>query len=465
VNVLLIDDDEALRAVLGVELRRLGFEITTASTAAEGLRAAQQAEPEVVLLDLSLPDQHGLEVLKRLRSERPSTEVIVLTAHSTVDAAIAAMKRGAYDFLQKPCALQAVELAIRRAGEHRRLGEENARLKDALHSSNVSAELIGRGPEFEELNRFISKVAVSDATVLVRGETGTGKELVAAAVHKASRRREQPFVVVDCATLHENLLQSELFGHERGAFTGAVKMRHGLFEAADGGTIFLDEVGDVSPPLQASLLRVLETSTFRRVGGSREVKVDVRVIAATNRDLERMIAEGQFRQDLFFRLSSINVALPPLRDRRDDIPFLIAHFVDRHNERHGGRKRFSDDALGSMIGYGWPGNVRELRHAVERALVLADRDVVQPRDLPPQVRCRARPEDAERAPDPIVPLVEMERRYLARVLAETGGHRARAAQLLGISERNLYRKIREYQLESVPPKGAGPEPDDDPRRI
>ena len=457
-NVLLIDDDDSLRAVLGAELRRLGHEVTTAGTAAEGLRASQQTEPDVVLLDLFLPDENGLDVLKKLRAEQPAPDVILLTAHGTVDSAIAAMKHGAYDFLQKPCALQSVDLAIRRAGEHRRLGQENARLKDGLHSSNVSAELIGHGPEFEELKRFISKVAVSEATVLVRGETGTGKELVAAAIHKASRRREQPFVVVDCASLHENLLQSELFGHERGAFTGAVKMRHGLFEAADSGTIFLDEVGDVSPSLQASLLRVLESSTFRRVGGTREMKVDVRVIAATNRDLERMIADGQFRQDLFFRLSSIHVALPPLRNRREDIPFLVEHFTARHNERCGASKRFSPEALEAMTGYGWPGNVRELRHAIERALVLADGEIVQRRDLPPQVSCRTGRENQQRD-EAILPLVEMERRYLARVLSETGGHRARAAELLGISERNLYRKIREYQLDQVPPQTPATERD------
>ena len=454
-NVLLVDDDESLRVLLGAELRRLGHTVTTAGTAAEGLLTARRVEVEVVLLDLALPDRHGLDILQQLRADRPSAEVIVLTAHGTVDSAIAAMKRGAYDFLQKPCALQAVEAAIRRAGEHRRLGEENARLKDGLHSSNLSPDLIGQGPGFEDLKRFISKVGASDATVLIRGETGTGKELVAAAIHRASSRRDQPFVVVDCAALHESLLQSELFGHERGAFTGAVKMRHGLFEAADGGTIFLDEAGDVSPALQASLLRVLETSTFRRVGGSHEVKVDVRVIAATNRDLERMIAERQFRDDLFFRLSSIHVTLPPLRSRGEDIPFLVQHFVARHNERYGSGKTFSAEALEMMSGYGWPGNVRELRHAVERALVLADGEAVQPDDLPPQVRCRIGRESTMASEGPIVSLAEMERRYLARVLAETGGHRARAADLLGISERNLYRKIREYQLDSPRPPSSG----------
>ena len=452
-NILLVDDDDALRTLLGTELRRLGHEVATAGTAADALRFAGQAEPDVVLLDLSLPDQSGLEVLKRLRADRPSAEVIVLTAHGTLDNAVTAMKRGAYDFLQKPCALQAVDLAIRRAGEHRRLGEENARLKDALHPSNFSAELIGQGPELDELKRFISKVAASDSTVLIRGETGTGKELAAAAIHKASARREQPFVVVDCASLHEHLLQSELFGHERGAFTGAVKMRHGLFEAADGGTIFLDEIGDVSPALQATLLRVLETSTFRRVGGTREVKVDVRIIAATNRELERMITDGQFRQDLFFRLSSIHVALPPLRKRREDIPLLVAHFVARYNERYGAHKRFSAEAVEAMCGYAWPGNVRELRHAVDRALVLADGEVVQEGDLAAEVRCRPAREGAPAAAGPILPLVEMERRYLAHVLKETGGHRARAAELLGISERNLYRKIREYQLDADPRSG------------
>ncbi len=456
-NLLIIDDDDPLRTLLAAELARFGHSVAAGATAEEGLRLAGETEPDVVLLDLSLPDQAGLDVLKRLRAERPALEVIVLTAHGTIDSAIAAMKLGAYEFLQKPCGLQAIELAIRRALEHRRLGEENARLKDGLMPTRLSSDIIGQGPQVEELKRFILKVAPTDSTVLLRGETGTGKELVAVAVHRASARRDHPFVAVDCASLNDNLLQSELFGHERGAFTGAVKMRHGLFETADGGTLFLDEVGDVSPTLQASLLRVLETSRFRRVGGVHEVKVDVRLIAATNRDLERMISEGKFRQDLFFRLNAIHVDIAPLRARREDIPFLAEHFLSRHNARYGTRKTFARGAVAVLSDYLWPGNVRELRHAVERAAVLADGDVIRTADLPPEVRARsaAEPPPAGEG-EPLLPLVEVERRYLARVLAHTGGHRARAAALLGVSERNLYRKIQEFHLDDAPPVVSRP---------
>ncbi len=454
-NLLIVDDDDTLRSLLAAELGRFGHSVATAATAEEGLRLASHAEQDVVLLDLSLPDQTGLDVLKRLRAERPALEVIVLTAHGTIDSAIAAMKLGAYEFLQKPCALPVIELAIRRALEHRRLGEENARLKDGLRPTTLSSGLIGTGPEFAALERFILKVAPTSSTVLIRGETGTGKEMVAAALHRASGRRDLPFVAVDCASLNENLLQSELFGHERGAFTGAVGMRHGLFETADGGTLFLDEVGDVSPALQASLLRVLETSRFRRVGGTREVSVDVRLIAATNRDLERMISEGQFRQDLFFRLNAIHLELPALRMRRGDIPFLADHFLARHNARYGTRKRLAPESAEVLSGYAWPGNVRELRHAIERAAVLADGDVVRPADFPPEVRTRGGADRAHADDGELLPLAEVERRYIARVLAHAGGHRARAAALLGISERNLYRKIQEYRLDDPQPGPGG----------
>ena len=458
-NLLIIDDDDTLRSLLAAELGRFGHAIQVASTAEEGIRLAQATEPDVLLLDLSLPDQSGLDVLKRLRSEQPALEVIVLTAHGTIDSAIAAMKMGAYEFLQKPTPLAAIELATRRALEHRRLGEENARLKDGLQPTKVSSDLIGQGAEIEALRRFIQKVGPTDSTVLLLGETGTGKDLAAAAIHRASTRRDHPFVAVDCASLNDNLLQSELFGHERGAFTGAVKMRHGLFETAHGGTIFLDEVGDVSPTLQASLLRILETSRFRRVGGGREITVDVRLIAATNRDLERMIAGGRFRQDLFFRLNAIHVELVPLRKRCEDVPFLADHFLARHNARYGTHKRLAADAVQAMQDYRWPGNVRELRHAVERAAVLADADEIQVADLPRELRIIAPPDEGSGERDAsLLPLLEVERRHLQRVLAFAGGHRAKAAALLGISERSLYRKIQEFQLEEQAdggPAGAG----------
>ncbi len=443
-KVLLVDDDDIFRELIARELRLAGHEVLTAALGAEGQARALAEEPDVVLLDLNLPDRPGMEVLKQLGEARCPSQVIVLTAHGTMDRAIAALKLGAYDFLQKPAPLEVVESAIGRAGERRRLGEENARLKDSLHPAPLDAEMVGTGEHFEALRRFIGKVARSDAAVLIRGETGTGKEMVAAAIHQASERREQPFVVVDCASLNENLLQSELFGHERGAFTGAVKQRHGLFEAADGGTIFLDEIGDVSASLQAGLLRVLESSTFRRLGGTREVRVNVRLLAATNRDLERLMKAGQFRQDLFFRLNTIHLEIAPLRERRAEIPFLVEHFVARHNQLRASRKRISPPAMAELAGYSWPGNVRELRHAVERALIMADADEIVPADLPQEVHCRGA---SGPAAEDAGTLVDVERRYIAEVLRRTGGHRARAATILGVSERNLYRKIREYQLE------------------
>jgi DNA-binding NtrC family response regulator len=444
-HVLLVDDDDTFRTVLRRELLRRGHRISEAATGAEGLARAAEDDPDVALLDLSLPGLSGIDVLKQLRRDRPDIPVVMLTAHGTIDSAISALKLGAYDFLQKPAPLQAIELTLDRAYERRRLGEENERLRDGLQAGRAAPEFIGHGPQHEALQRLIAKVAASDSTVLVQGETGTGKEVVAATIHRLSRRREQPFVVVDCASLNDNLLQSELFGHERGAFTGAVRTRHGLFEAADGGTVFLDEVGDVSPALQAGLLRILETSTFRRLGGTREVRVDVRLIAATHRDLERLKAEGRFRQDLFFRLSAIHVAIPPLRGRREEIPHFVRHFTDHHNARGGARKAFSTEALEALQAYDWPGNVRELRHAVDHSLVLADGEIVGIGDLPVQVRPGARRSPA--APEPVATLSELERTHIAEVLALAGGHRARAAAMLGISERNLYRKLREYRLD------------------
>jgi DNA-binding NtrC family response regulator len=445
-HVLIVDDDETLRDLLARELSRSGHRVRQAADAAQALARLREEEPEVLLLDLMLPDRPGIEVLRQLRAERPAVEVVVLTAHGSIDTALAAMKLGAFDYLRKPCHLQELELTLERAYERRRLGEENARLRAGLGAGSEGPDLMGGGPAFEDLRKLVAKVASSDSTVLVRGETGTGKELIARSIHRLSPRRDHPFVAVDCAALHENLLQSELFGHEQGAFTGATRRKHGLFEAADGGTIFLDEIGDVSPAVQAGLLRVLETSSFRHLGGTQEVRVDVRLVAATNRALERLIEEGKFRQDLYFRLNAIHIDIPPLRQRRSDIPVLVEHFVARHNARHGTSKGFSDAATEVLLHYDWPGNVRELRHVVERALVLADGDLIKPRDLPAELRQAAGRIGMEGETAGLA-LAEVERRHIARVLAQVGGHRARAAQLLGISERNLYRRIHEYHLD------------------
>jgi len=443
-NVLIVDDDEALRGLLARELASSAQRVTHAADAAQCLARMAEDQPDVVLLDLMLPDRPGIELLGQLRADWPGVEVVVLTAHGTIDTALAAMKLGAHDYLRKPCHLEELELALARAHERRRLTEENERLREALSLGDQEPELVGEGPEMARLRRLIAKVAASDSTVLVRGETGTGKELVARSLHRLSPRHDKPFVVVDCAALHENILQSELFGHEQGAFTGASRRRHGLFEAADGGTIFLDEIGDVSAAVQASLLRVLETTSFRHLGGTQEVHVNVRLVAATNRLLERLMEEGKFRRDLFFRLNAIHVELPPVRQRRDDIPGLVRHFVAHHNARHGSDISVSPAALEVLRRYDWPGNVRELRHVVERALVLADGDAIRPADLPAELR-RAAGVGPEGGAS--LALADVERRHIARVLAQVGGHRARAALLLGISERNLYRRIHEYHLD------------------
>ena len=465
-KLLIIDDDDTLRGLLEKEVARMGYQVTSAATGTEGLLKASEVEPELVMLDLILPDLAGTEVLRRLRAGHNPPEVVMLTAHGTIDTAIQAIKLGAYHYLQKPCHLAELQIVLQHAAERRNLSEENARLRDGFGTRTLGADFVGHGPAFEELRHFTEKVAASDATILIRGETGTGKELVARSIHQLSPRRERPFVVVDCAAMNENLLQSELFGHEKGAFTGASRLKHGLFEAAEGGTVFLDEIGDVSPLLQAGLLRVLEASTFRRVGGTQELHANVRLVAATNRDLERLMADGQFRQDLYFRLNTIHITTPPLRRRRDEIPHLIAHFLARHNARFGTRKQASPEALEVMQAYQWPGNVRELRHAVERALVVADGDVFTAGDLPAEVReCPKLLEQAEAAtgagakPLPAREshsLAANERRHIERALAEAKGHRLHAAQALGISERTLYRKIREFGLEgAAPDDGTG----------
>jgi DNA-binding NtrC family response regulator len=447
-HLLIVDDDEALRGLLARELSRSGHQVAEAADAAQCLLRVREHEPDVALLDLMLPDGSGIDLLRSLREERPALQVVVLTAHGTIDTALAAMKLGAYDYLRKPCHLQELEITLQRAYERRQLGEENARLRDGLSLGGLGPELVGQGQAFEDLRRLVAKVAASDSAVLIRGETGTGKELIARSIHRLGPRRGEPFVVVDCAALHENLLQSELFGHEQGAFTGATRRKHGLFEAADGGTIFLDEIGDVSPAVQAALLRVLETSSFRHLGGTQEVRVDVRLVAATNRPLERLMEEGKFRRDLYFRLNAIHIEIPPLRHRRGEIPFLAEHFVAQANARHGTHKKLSPAAAEALRRYDWPGNVRELRHAIERSLVLADGDVIRPADLPEELRQAVGGSGLGLDQASALALADVERRHIAHVLAAVDGHRARAAQLLGISERNLYRKIQEYHLEA-----------------
>jgi DNA-binding NtrC family response regulator len=441
-QILFVDDDEAFREALSDALRQSGFDVVTAQNAEEALHRAEERPFDVAIVDLRLPGRPGEELVRELHQRAPSTEIIVLTGHATVESAVRTLKEGAYDFLTKPCSLDELETVIQRAREKRALVRENRFLQRELDRHQRFREFVGKSPPLRAVLEIIGKVSQTDSTVLVQGESGVGKELAARAIHSNSPRRKQPFIVVDCTSLQESLLQSELFGHERGAFTGAVARKHGLFEVADGGTIFLDEIGEISSPLQSRILRVLDSGSFRRVGGVRDVRVNVRVICATNRNLDLMVKEGRFRQDLFYRINVVSFTLPPLRERREDVPLLARSFAE-HSPVAGRRTiRFSAEALSVMQAYSWPGNVRELHNVVERALILADVDgEIRVDDLPGNLRHAASPAIQELIADRPT-LEELERAYIQRLLVELGGHRARVAEVLGISDRTLYRKLK-----------------------
>ena len=438
--LLLVDDDDTFRAVLSAELSRRGFAVTAVPSAGEAFAALERNDPEVLLLDLRLPDGDGLDVLRAVRERGAGTEVIVLTGHGTIDTAIEAIRLGAFDYIGKPCPLDELEIRIQKALERRALLRRNTILEEALTPSGPAADFVGVSGAHRATLALVERVAPTDSTVLILGETGTGKDIVARLLHARSGRSGRPFVVVDCASLQAELLQSELFGHERGAFTGAVRTKHGLFEVADGGTIFLDEVGEMSLTTQVKLLRVLESSAFRRLGGTATIRTDVRVLAATNRDLESAVRQGMFRDDLYWRLATVSIRLTPLRDRRADLRALVEHFLGRANARFGRSLAMTDDAWKAVEDHSWPGNVRELAHAIELAMIVAEEGRIEVRHLPAALRAPCGPAW------PMVPLAELERMHVERMLRAADGHRGRAAVLLGISERNLYRKLREYGL-------------------
>jgi len=440
-SVLLVDDDSAFRHVMSSELMRLGYDVSSAASGEEALRKSAVSDPEVVLLDMRLPAMNGLEVLKQLRESNPGTEVIMLTGHGSIDTAIDAIRIGAFDYVSKPCPLDELNMRIQRALERRALRSRTTILERGLTPPDLGGSFIGESAEFKQLVHLIDRVAPSGSSVLITGETGVGKERVAKLIHSRSPRAAKPFVVVECAALQETLLQSELFGHNRGAFTGAERAKPGLFEVANGGTIFLDEIGEVSPATQTKLLRVLDTSTFRHVGGTTEVHVDVRVLSATNRDLTAMVRQGLFREDLFYRMSTIRIEIPPLRSRGTDMELLAKHFVSLFNERFGSSKRIGPEALKMLRHHSWPGNVRELLHVIEAAMVVCEGDLLMPEHLPSRTFHQPQASNGK-----ISTLEEMERTHIQRALEQCGGHRRNAAKMLGISERNLYRKLGEYQM-------------------
>ena len=436
--VWIIDDDRSIRWVLEKALTRENIEFKSFATADDALRALNNDLPQVVVSDIRMPGSSGLDFLQALHQRHPHIPAIIMTAYSDLESAVSAFQGGAFEYLPKPFDINhAVEL-IRRALE------QSQRKSGEAQEVEAATDILGHAPAMQEVFRAIGKLAQSQATVLINGESGTGKELVARALHRHSPRAGKPFIAINTAAIPKDLLESELFGHERGAFTGADRAKPGLFEVADGGTIFLDEIGEVSQATQVKLLRVLDTSTFRHVGGTQEIRVDVRVLAATNRDLEAMVRQGLFREDLYYRLSTITVTLPPLRSRGADVDLLARHFVETLNARFGVRRRLGDETLARLRAHDWPGNVRELLHVIERAIVVCEGNEIRLEHLPASLGRLPAPAAADTGELPS--LADLERTHIERVLRSVEGHRGRAASILGISERNLYRKIRDYGL-------------------
>jgi len=450
-SVLIVDDKDSLRDMLTKTLSMEGFEVETASDGNDAIRLADHRRFDVVLTDLKLPTMDGIEVLAKLKEMDPSQEVIMMTAFGTIETAVHAMKLGAYDFLTKPFDPEHLTLLLQRALENQRLAAENVVLREELSTRLGGAEIIGTSPKIHEVAALIQKVSISDSTVLLSGESGTGKELFARAIHTLSSRSKRAYVTINCAAIPRELLENELFGSERGAFTGAVARKIGKFEVADGGTIFLDEVGDLELPLQAKLLRVLQEKQIERLGGNKPVSVDVRVIAATNLDLAEGIRKGTFREDLYYRLSVFPVTVPPLRERPEDIPVLADHFVKRYaREMKKGDVKLNVEARNLLVKYHWPGNVRELENTIERAMILCERRTIGPEQL--AIRVRQVDDIALREGAGLKEIgqhaaAQAERGTIIRVLKETRGNKRKAAKVLQIDYTTLFEKLKRYTID------------------
>lgn len=445
IRILIADDESQLVEAFKRKLSREGMEVLTALNGHDAISLMKKESVDIGLFDIKLPDVDGIELLRAFKEIQPTSEVIMLTGYASVDTAIRSMKLGAYDYLTKPCKLSELINVILKAYEKKQLKEKSIILQEQLHRLDLHDRFIGESREIKEVKKFISLVCTSNVPVLVIGETGTGKELVARAIHDLSPRSTNPFIVINASCLQENILESELFGYKKGAFTGAQSDKMGLIQIADKGTFFVDEVADMSPAIQAKLLRVIETGVFRRLGDTKEIKVDARFVFATNKSIEEEVRTNRFRKDLFYRLNTFIITLPPLRARRDDIPLLTEYFIEKHS-RSGKKKRLSDDAMNSLLNYNWPGNVRELSNVIERAIIISgDRDVITIHDLPgnivhmpqvvPDVDTKAI-QRQENGDD--LRLDSLERGHIEKVLKFTGGNKSKAARILGISRRKLY---------------------------
>jgi DNA-binding NtrC family response regulator len=450
-RVLIVDDEANARMALAELLRDEGYSVETAADGFKALPKLDEFAPDVVVTDLKMPGIDGIELMHKVRERDPDCVLVVMTAYGAIDTAVKAMREGAADYLTKPINIEEMSLVLARELERKRLRAEAGQLRERLAARHRIPNIVGASPAMQQVFNTVLQVAPSRASVLITGESGTGKELIAAAIHEHSPRAAGPFVKLHCAALAETLLESELFGHERGAFTGAVGRRDGRFQQADRGTLFLDEIGDISPATQVKLLRFLQEHEFERVGGNQTIKVDVRIVAATNRNLIERVKSGHFREDLYYRLNVVSIEVPPLRARPSDIPLLASHFLARYAKENGKHiSGFSDEALERMVRYPWPGNVRELENAVERAVVVSRGELIRPEDLTPAIAVFAGSATASSDGMPPIPgstLAELEKFAILRTLEHTGGSTSRAAEMLGISPRKIQYKLHEYKEE------------------
>jgi len=447
-TILIVDDEKNYLVVLEALLSPEGYEIVTSEKAQEALRVIQEADVDLVLTDMKMPGMTGMELLEEAKKIKPEVPVIMMTAYGTIEMAVEAMKKHAYDYITKPFQNEELKLTIRKALDNYRLLKENRRLSEALTERYGYRNIVGKSKPMQKVYDLIAKVAQSKASVLITGPSGTGKELIAKAIHYESLRKDRPFISVNCGALAETLLESELFGHEKGAFTGAVTMKKGRFELADGGTLFLDEIGDMSPPLQVKLLRVLQEMEFERVGGTKTIKVDVRVLSASNRNLKDDVAGGVFREDLFYRLNVIHIEVPPLRERMEDVRLLVSHFIDKYGT---GRKiELSPQAWEALYTHSWPGNVRELENVIERAVVLNSEGLIDLKDLPAEFTKAKGDLDVDRFIPPEAPLQgtleEIEEKLIRRALKQSGNVQSHAAEQLGITKSLIQHKMKKYNI-------------------
>ena len=451
-RILVVDDEESLREYLSIMLHREGYQVDAAADGAQAVTRLKEFAYDLVISDIKMPRLTGFELLKHIKERTPETVVIMITAFSTTEEAVEAMKQGAYDYIIKPFKNEEIRLIIKNALERRSLRQENQELKKELEKRYSFGSLIGKSKPMQEVYDLIQKVAGSKVNVLITGESGTGKELVAKAIHYNSERKDKPFLPINCGAIPENLLESELFGHEKGSFTGAVHQKAGLFEVANGGTVFLDEIGELPPMMQVKLLRVLQEREFRRVGGTRDIHVDVRLVAATNKDLEEEVSQGGFREDLFYRLNVIRLALPPLRDRREDIPLLVEHLFRKQSGKE--KVTVTEGAMRRFLDYNWPGNIREMENVIERCIVLGKSDSIDEAALP--LSMQIRPAACARHQMDVLPetgldldeyLGNIEKDILLKALERTGGVRKKAAELLGITFRSIRYRLSKFGID------------------